>query len=332
MSMLQLDQLVVPVVLVAFIAALSALLPNTTMPDDAMPKDTMPKDTMSNGPVASPGARSPGAERSAAPAQDSAVDQAASAEALATDPVEAPSPAAPARPEVRAGQPVSTAQERPSPGSTPAKQGQVPSKQVPPLWPPVPGALSRGFEAPASPYGRGHRGLDLAAPAGTEVTAPAGGRVRFAGQVGGAGWVSVEIAPSVTVSIGPLTGITVRAGDDVGVETVVGKVAPGHGDGLHLGLRVDGAYTDPQPYLAEFDDARLVLIEPAARPDEGRQPGSTGAGRTARPASPAAPGHGRQRPRPRPRSATQPARRGGAATPRPAPKARRRSRSRGRAG
>jgi murein DD-endopeptidase MepM/ murein hydrolase activator NlpD len=300
MSWLHLDQLVVPVVLAAFMAALSSLLPNSTMPGRDL----------------SPGARSPSTKQGSAP-PGQAVGQARSAVAQAT-----PSATAPAR--RRTATPASAARSRPATDTTVSR-----SVRVPPLHAPVPGPLSRGFEAPASPYGPGHRGVDLAASAGTEVTAPAPGRVRFAGQVGGAGWVSVEVAPAVTVSVGPLTRIAVRAGDDVGVDTVLGLVASGHGDGLHLGLRVGGTYVDPQPHLVRFDPARLVPLEPAARPDERRRPGQAGSGRPARPRTPR-PARERPRPRRRPRSATQPSGGGGVAAPRPAPEARRRSRARGR--
>src|SRR4051794_4300161 len=39
----------------------------------------------------------------------------------------------------------------------------------------------RGWEPPATVYGRGHRGVDLAAPPGSPVRAVAAGRVSFAG-------------------------------------------------------------------------------------------------------------------------------------------------------
>src|SRR5690606_5087481 len=52
----------------------------------------------------------------------------------------------------------------------------------------------RGWEPPATAYGRGHRGVDLAAAPGAPVRAVAAGRVSFAGRVAGRGVVSVELA------------------------------------------------------------------------------------------------------------------------------------------
>jgi murein DD-endopeptidase MepM/ murein hydrolase activator NlpD len=38
--------------------------------------------------------------------------------------------------------------------------------RVPPLWMPLAGAVVRGFDARAGPFGPGHRGIDVAASAG----------------------------------------------------------------------------------------------------------------------------------------------------------------------
>jgi hypothetical protein len=139
----------------------------------------------------------------------------------------------------------------------------------PPAWslrPPVAGPLVRGFEAPATGFGAGHRGVDFAAPAGTPVTAPAPGPVRFAGVAGGGWWVTVQAAPAVLVSVGPLTAVRVRTGQLVGVRTVLGAAGTGHGGAVHLGLRVGGAYTDPVPHLTHPGRPRLV---PLPGPDAG---------------------------------------------------------------
>ena len=54
-------------------------------------------------------------------------------------------------------------------------------------------SVIRGWEPPATTYGRGHRGVDLTAAPGTPVRAVAPGRVSFAGRVAGRGVVSVEL-------------------------------------------------------------------------------------------------------------------------------------------
>jgi murein DD-endopeptidase MepM/ murein hydrolase activator NlpD len=66
--------------------------------------------------------------------------------------------------------------------------------RVPGLWMPVAGAVVRGFDVRAGPYGAGHRGIDIAAPMGELVRTPAAGRVVFAGPVAGTTWVSVRVA------------------------------------------------------------------------------------------------------------------------------------------
>jgi hypothetical protein len=83
---------------------------------------------------------------------------------------------------------------------------------VPPLWMPVAGAVVRGFDARAGPYGPGHRGIDIAVSLGELVRAPAAGRVAFAGPVAGTNWVSLRVAPGVLVTLGPLLDPVAAAG------------------------------------------------------------------------------------------------------------------------
>jgi murein DD-endopeptidase MepM/ murein hydrolase activator NlpD len=147
---------------------------------------------------------------------------------------------------------------------------QRPSRltRVPPLWPPVVGPLVRGYEAPAEPYGPGHRGVDIAAVSGVAVWAPAAGRVVFAGGVAGTAWASIEVGAGVVITLGPLRALAVTRGQRVATGTRIADLAPGHGSGgyptrLHLGLRVDGVYVDPLPWLTGFARPRLApLREP----------------------------------------------------------------------
>jgi murein DD-endopeptidase MepM/ murein hydrolase activator NlpD len=131
---------------------------------------------------------------------------------------------------------------------------------VPALRLPVDGPVVRGFEPPSGPYGPGHRGVDLAARLGTPVAAPAGGRVVFAGRVAGLGWVSLRVAPGVVVTVGPLDRPAVSAGRTVPTLARLGRLAPGHGGRLHLGLRLGGAYVDPSPYLVGDGPPRLAPL------------------------------------------------------------------------
>ena len=142
--------------------------------------------------------------------------------------------------------------------------------RVPGLWMPVAGAVVRGFDARAGPYGPGHRGIDIAAAAGEPVRAPTAGRIVFAGPVAGTTWVSVRVAPGVVVTVGPVLDPAARTGL-VRARSPIGRVGPGHGSALHLGVRVDGVYVDPLPYLLDRPRARLApLLAPGGLPTAGR--------------------------------------------------------------
>lgn len=129
-------------------------------------------------------------------------------------------------------------------------------------------AVLRGWEPPATVYGRGHRGVDLAAPAGAPVRAVAAGRVSFAGRVAGKGVVSVELTGTdLRTTFEPVTA-TVAKGDEVEAGEVVGTVnATGSHcttTCVHWGLRRGEAYLDPlsllPPWLLHRGPSRLLPV------------------------------------------------------------------------
>jgi murein DD-endopeptidase MepM/ murein hydrolase activator NlpD len=183
----------------------------------------------------------------------------------APPPGQAP-PAAPAATRAPAPPPVPAATRAPAPPqpSPPPPVAPVVGGRVPALRLPVAGPVVRGFEAPAGPYGPGHRGVDLGAPAGTAVAAPAAGRVSFAGPVAGSLWVSLLVAPGVVVAVGPLLDAAVATGEGVRAGARVGRLAAGHGGAVHLSLRVDGGYVDPLPWLVGRPRPRLVPLPATA--------------------------------------------------------------------
>ena len=129
------------------------------------------------------------------------------------------------------------------------------------LWPlPPPHPVLRGFQAPATLYAPGHRGLDLSAEAGLEVIAPAEGVVSFAGVVVDRPVVSIEHAHGLVSSLEPVSA-GVAVGDRVTAGQPVGRVADGGhcaGRCLHLGARLNGGYVSPLLYLVGVPRAVLL--------------------------------------------------------------------------
>jgi murein DD-endopeptidase MepM/ murein hydrolase activator NlpD len=117
-------------------------------------------------------------------------------------------------------------------------------------WPldPEPAVVAT-FRAPPTPWGAGHRGVDLAAVVGQPVRAAGGGRVTFAGKVAGRGVVVVTHPGGLRTSYEPVgsrapVGTAVGRGDRVGVVAAT----PGHcapRTCLHWGLRRGSQYVDP---------------------------------------------------------------------------------------
>jgi murein DD-endopeptidase MepM/ murein hydrolase activator NlpD len=115
-------------------------------------------------------------------------------------------------------------------------------------WP-VHGPILRGFDPPESPFGAGHRGIDIAAPIGTVVHAPEGAVVSFAGKVGG--HLFVTLGPAASSRARTLARLHAgpqgrRARSRSGLRPRSPGPVVHH---LHLGVRLAGAYVDPLLYL-----------------------------------------------------------------------------------
>ncbi|WP_190039157.1 M23 family metallopeptidase [Streptomyces fructofermentans] len=139
--------------------------------------------------------------------------------------------------------------------------------------------VARGWEPPATVYGRGHRGVDLAAAPGAAVRAVAPGRVSFAGRVAGRGVVSVELTgtgdPPLRTTYEPVRataerGARVAAGEVVGVLEPTGSHCGG--PCLHWGLRRADAYADPLSLLPArrlgLGPSRLLPVAGVPEPDD----------------------------------------------------------------
>ncbi|GGE86592.1 M23 family metallopeptidase [Mycetocola zhadangensis] len=130
-------------------------------------------------------------------------------------------------------------------------------------WPIVASrAVLRHFEAPATAYSAGHRGVDLLAPVGSQVIAPADGVVSFAGRVVDRPLLSITSAGGLVSSIEPVEA-SVSEGDLVTAGDVVGIVAVGgHCSDIcaHFGVRLYGEYVNPIALLETVPRAILLPV------------------------------------------------------------------------
>ena len=95
-------------------------------------------------------------------------------------------------------------------------------------WPTgAPATVVEDFDPPAVVWGRGHRGVDLAAAEGTQIRSAAAGTVAFAGMVAGRPVVSIDHADGIRTTYEPVEPV-VSAGDTVAAGQVIGTLLPGH--------------------------------------------------------------------------------------------------------
>ncbi|MFT4228303.1 peptidoglycan DD-metalloendopeptidase family protein [Micropruina sp.] len=137
---------------------------------------------------------------------------------------------------------------------------------APPSWAfgsarPVPGPVVRGFDPPAQDWLPGHRGVDLAAPVGSDVHAAAAGQVSVAQVIAGRGVVTI-VHGELRTTYEPVRA-GVRVGDHVAAGEVIGTVEAGHCPAgcLHFGLKRGEEYLDP----LGGSDVRLLPASAVAR-------------------------------------------------------------------
>lgn len=162
----------------------------------------------------------------------------------------------------------------------------APFGSTPWTWPiTMPHPILRPYLAPATPYGPGHRGIDIGVsniaardsgssssgasgssasgssasgsgasgyvePSRVPVLAPADGVVSFAGVVVDRPVLSIRHAGGLVSSYEPVV-TTLVAGDSVARGQQIGELQAGHCAELclHFGVRLDGAYISPLNYL-----------------------------------------------------------------------------------
>jgi len=128
---------------------------------------------------------------------------------------------------------------------------------APSLWP-VMGRITSSFGERLDPIdgeGAFHAGIDIAAPFGTPVRAPADGVVLKAGLADGFGReIVLDHGNGIKTLYGHLSGFAVTAGESVRRGQVIGYLGDsGHSTGphLHYEVLIHDAPVNPHKYLRE---------------------------------------------------------------------------------
>lgn len=151
-----------------------------------------------------------------------------------------------------------------TPALPPARASGAASPTAAWVWP-IGGASSviGEYRAPAHRYAAGHRGIDIAAAAGSPVVAPADGEVYFAGTVVDRPIVTIRTDEGVLASLEPVAA-SVAEGSRVAQGQLIGTVAAGGHCSercAHLGARVDGDYVSPLRFLGGIPRAVLLPLD-----------------------------------------------------------------------
>ena len=130
-----------------------------------------------------------------------------------------------------------------------------------PCWqPPVTAAVVDPYRQPGCRWCPGNRGIEYDTTSGDIVTAVSAGTVSFSGAIAGVHYVVVEIANRWRVTYGNLSNSEFTVGDTIVAGMAIGTAA----GAFHFGLRVGDTYTDPAPYLGEWQfRVRLVPTDGA---------------------------------------------------------------------
>jgi murein DD-endopeptidase MepM/ murein hydrolase activator NlpD len=181
---------------------------------------------------------------------------------FAPGPAPAPAPAPAAIPAAIPA--AASASAAPGPPAVPAASSAAAAGWSWPLSPRP--AVLRRFDPPERPWLSGHRGVDLqAAYDGAPVTAPAAGRVSFAGFVVDRPVLTLDHGNGLRSTFEPLES-TLQPGAAVLEGAVLGRTMPGHCGGtpcLHWGVRRGEEYLNPLGFVI---DLRPSILLPPARP------------------------------------------------------------------
>ena len=132
-------------------------------------------------------------------------------------------------------------------------------------WPVV-GPIIDPFDPPDSPFGAGHRGIDIATPAGTVVVAPEAATVAFSGKVGGQLFVTLDHGGGLESTYSWLSATLVKRNDVVARGQPIARSGAGHAGKapahLHLGVKLTDVYQDPLAYLGPMSVSAFIRLAP----------------------------------------------------------------------
>ncbi len=126
-------------------------------------------------------------------------------------------------------------------------------------WPyrwPVAAPIVDPFRPPATRYGPGNRGVEMATVPGQAVVAAREGTVTFAGPVAGARYVTVLHPDGVRTSYSYLASVAVSRGQAVTAGQTLGTT----GSRFHVGARIGDAYVDPAVLFGGAGAGRVWLV------------------------------------------------------------------------
>ena len=132
-------------------------------------------------------------------------------------------------------------------------------------WP-VSGPIIDPFDPPDTPFGAGHRGIDIAATPGATVVAPEAAVITFAGKVGGHLFVTLDHGGGLESTYSWVGSALVRRGDLVGRAQPIATTGLGHPGKtpphLHLGVKLGDVYQDPLAYLGPVSVSSFLRLAP----------------------------------------------------------------------
>lgn len=145
----------------------------------------------------------------------------------------------------------------PAPGTRHAPAGLGLARPAAGVVLPVIGEITSRFARsrfhPILHFFRPHLGVDVAAPYGTDITAPAAGRVAYVGHIFGDGLVvDLDHGNGVMTRYAHCSRVVVHVGQAVQKGTVIAKVGSSGlatGPHVHFEVRVNGRPVDPMRYL-----------------------------------------------------------------------------------